>query len=259
MIRKSHGVAKLILIAGLSGASAVAFAGLKAKAPEGVSLGGTTWLIDPRRSDDPREVIEKAHERAAQEEAARASRRMDRGVFGDEDDTWGNPEPRGGTWGGGGRDDFPRAPGDGGWRTGRGGNSGTIDPTGGGGSVVLSTGSMSSAPRNLFLAQLDANPSKLSFLQGNQNLTVTEDALDTECAPGSKTPVSDSFGDGERVCGWDGRAWVVETRRGKEFKRVDRYEISKDGKTLTYVTTATGKRMPQVRISRTYTATPTRR
>ena len=51
----------------------------------------------------------------------------------------------------------------------------------------------------------------------------------------------------------DGRAWVVETTRGKNFKRTDRYELSKDGKTLTYVTTAAGTRLPKIKISRTYT------
>ena len=71
-----------------------------------------------------------------------------------------------------------------------------------------------------------------------------------------KVAISDANGDGERNCGWDGRAWVIETARGKNFTRTDRYELSKDGKTLTYVTTATGSRMPKIKISRTYTLAP---
>jgi hypothetical protein len=38
------------------------------------------------------------------------------------------------------------------------------------------------------------------------------------------------------------------------MKRTDRYELSKDGKTLTYVTTASGDRIPKIKITRTYTA-----
>ena len=69
-----------------------------------------------------------------------------------------------------------------------------------------------------------------------------------------KVAISDSAGAAERNCGWDGRAWVIETERGKTLKRTDRYELSKDGKTLTYETIASGQRIPKIKITRTYTA-----
>ncbi len=87
-------------------------------------------------------------------------------------------------------------------------------------------------------------------------LKATSGEANTECAAGVKVAISDANGDAERNCGWDGRAWVVETARGKNFTRTDRYELSKDGKTLTYVTTASGSRMPKIKISRTYTLAP---
>jgi hypothetical protein len=104
------------------------------------------------------------------------------------------------------------------------------------------------------LADLATNPDGLEFTPNEHTLRVAAADSSTECAAGVKVAISDSAGDGERHCGWDGRAWVIETDRGKDFKRTDRYELSKDGKTLTYVTTANGKRMPKITISRTYTA-----
>jgi hypothetical protein len=233
----------------------LASAALKDKPPEGVTLAGTNWWLDPYRSDDPQIAIQ----RAQQEQESRRSRdrgRASRGVFGDD---WGR-ETDGRTWGGGSPDNsnphdpFPDG-GGGTVRKGSGGNSTTIDPTGGTQSATVSVGSLGGVG-NPFVLQLTKNPDKLSFLQAKETLTVSGDQIDTECAPGNKIPISDSYGDGERACGWEGRAWVVETTRGKQFKRVDRYELAKDGKTLRYTTTATGQRMPEVRISRTYTVAP---
>jgi hypothetical protein len=246
---------KLIVMATIAitmalGLATAASAGLKNKPPEGVSLGGTEWLLDPYRSDDPVAAIEKAHQEQEEQKAKRDRSRNERGVFGD-DDPWGNRNS-GGTWGGG-------TPGGGGGNIPGGGRgSTTLDPTGETQSATVRWGS-GSGLRNSFLTQLDRNPEKLSFRHTNERVTVTEDTIDTECSPGEKETVADSFGDGERHCGWEGRAWVVETARGKDFRRTDRYELSKDGKTLNYVTTATGREMPKVRISRTYSVAPAQR
>jgi hypothetical protein len=103
------------------------------------------------------------------------------------------------------------------------------------------------------LTDLAANPDKLAFALSEHTLKVSAGESSTECAAGVKVAISDSSGDAERNCGWDGRAWVIETVRGKALTRTDRYELSKDGKTLTYVTTATGTRLPKIKITRTYT------
>ncbi len=67
--------------------------------------------------------------------------------------------------------------------------------------------------------------------------------------------ISDSSGSGTRRCGWSGPAWVVETQRGNDFERTDRYEPAHDGKTLTYTTTVSSQRMGSIKIVRVYTRT----
>jgi hypothetical protein len=267
----SNRMAQLVLYAGALGMVAtLQAASLKDKPAKGVTLAGTAWRIDPYRSDDPEEVIDKAQK--AKEDEERDSRRVDRGsvLGGDRDGPLGGGEDNHGTWGGGGfpgrRSDFPdgggsRSPsmprdergGGYGQRTDR--TSTDIDPTGSSSSASIQIGGRGGI-RNEFVGQLAKNPDTLAFREVNQHVAVAEDKLETECAAGEKVPISDSYGDGQRNCGWDGRAWVVETTRGKHFARTDRYELSKDGKTLTYVTTASGAGMPKVKIYRVYTLAP---
>jgi hypothetical protein len=260
MNRTSLRVAPLVLLAGTLGLATVAAAALKSKPPGGVTLTGTQWRIDPTRSDDPDAEIERAQKAARDQELNRSRDIMDRGVEDDDgplgrgygtDSTWGGGFPTGGRR----RDDLPPIGNRGGWGNERGRASTDIDPMGRSqtGSVTIGSGSIIG---NQFLAQLTRNPDTLAFVQANDRLTVSEDKLETDCVPGSKESISDSYGDGERRCGWQGRAWVIETTRGKHFTRVDKFEISKDGKTMNYVTTASGDRMPSVRISRTYTLAP---
>ncbi|HVY80989.1 MAG TPA: hypothetical protein VG994_08420 [Steroidobacteraceae bacterium] len=253
-------------------------ASLKDKPAQGVTLNGTEWRIDPYRSDDPDQVIERAQREKEEHDRNSRSGGMDRDVFGGGRDgpIGGGPiggEDNHGTWGGGapfpGRSDGGEFP-DGGARPGgtlprdtRGGGYGhdtgrsstDIDPTGSSASASIQLGNLGGI-RNEFVGQLTRNPDTLAFREVNQRVAVSEDKLETECAAGSKEPISDSFGDGERRCGWDKRAWVVETTRGKHFSRTDRYELSKDGKTLTYVTNASGAGMPSVKIRRVYTLAP---
>ncbi len=272
----SHRMAQVLLLAGALGLTTLASASLKDKPPKGVTLTGTEWRIDPYRSDEPKSVIDKAQKDADGHRESRPSGGMNRGVFGGGGEgggpwTGGGGESGGGTWGGGypsgGRGDR----GDGTGRRGgdslpdegrRGGygrdtdrTSTDVDPTGSSASASMQIGRRGGI-YNEFLGPLEKNPDTLAFLAVNEHLKVSADKLETECAAGVKVAISDSYGDGERHCGWDGRAWVIETTRGKHFSRTDRYELSKDGKTLTYVTTASGAGMPKITISRTYTIAP---
>jgi hypothetical protein len=135
------------------------------------------------------------------------------------------------------------------------GGSSTIDPTGRDASATWSTGGLTGV-RNEFLLQLDPSPSMLTIADSGARVLVSENRLETDCSAGETAPISDAFGDGERRCGWGGRAWVIETTRTKRFKRIDRFEVAKDGKTLTYVTSASGKDMPSIKVERTYEWVP---
>jgi hypothetical protein len=268
----SYRVAQLVLLTSSLVITTAWAASLKDKPAKGVTLNATEWRIDPYRSDDPEQVLEKAQkQKEDQDRDSRHSGGMDRGsvLGGSRDGTWGGGEDNHGTWGGGSR--MPGRPSDlpppGGSRTDGGDSSGggyghstdrtstDIDPTGSSQSASISFGNLGGI-RNEFAGQLVKNPDTLSFREVNDHVTVSENKLETECAAGKKVPISDSYGDGERNCGWDGRAWVVETTRGKHFTRSDRYELSKDGKTLTYSTVASGAGMPKVKIYRLYTIAP---
>jgi hypothetical protein len=277
MIRQSHRFPQLIVLTGALVLTTVASAALKDKPPKDVALTGTAWRLDPYASDDPAEVIDKASKNDEAADIARRASGRDRPttIPGDMGRTSDDPFGRGGmgrrsddgSWGGPGgyrdrtgrridpNDPFPDSTPSGTW--GRSGRTSTdIDPTGQSTSGTISYGGTPGGIRNEFVTQLTSNPDTLNFLQVNNHLKITADKLETDCAAGSKEPISDSFGDGERRCGWDGRAWVVETKRGRHFTRTDRYELSKDGKSLNYDTVATGSGMPKIRISRIYRVAP---
>jgi hypothetical protein len=234
------GIARMaLLLAFVSASTLILAAGLKDKPPEGLKLAGTEWQLDPYNSDDGGEAIDRAARKAAEPSSSRAE---GGGIFG-RDDPIGRREPGDTPTNG----QFPTDRNTG-WPS-RGGRSSTeIDPTGGGGSVTMQFGGRRGS---IFLEKLRTNPEKLSF-EGNQSLTVTADGIETECEVGAKSPFSDSYGDGERTCGWNGRAWVVETKRGREFSRTDRYELSKDGRTLRYTTSASEEGFGRVTIARRY-------
>lgn len=234
---------RITSIALLLGFSTLALAaGLKDKPPEGLKLAGTEWQLDPYHSDDPSEAIDRAARKAQQENSGRRAEAGD--IFGGDDPLGRHRRP-------GDPIDSDRFPSDGNSRSpwpDR--NSADIDPTGGGGTVTMQLGGRRGG--SIFLESLRSNPEKLTFSEGNQYMTVTEDGITTECEAGKKEPFSDSYGDGERTCGWNGRAWVVETKRGRQFSRTDRYELSKDGRTLRYNTTASEEGMGRVTIDRRY-------
>jgi hypothetical protein len=236
--------------------STVAMAGLKEKPPKGVDLTGN-WQLDPYRSDDPTAVLDQARAEMQEKRGSGGGRGgMRRGGGGFPGGGSGYPGG-GGTYPGGDGGGFPG--GGGGFPAGGGGGYGRHGGMGHGGyGGARGNGSGGSgasgaeSPRQL-LDELAANPDRLAFSTAEHTLKVAAGDANTECAAGVKVAISDANGDAERHCGWDGRAWVIETARGRNFTRTDRYELSKDGKTLTYVTTATGSRMPKVKISRTYT------
>ncbi len=46
---------------------------------------------------------------------------------------------------------------------------------------------------------------------------------------------------------------MIETAYAHSYTRTDRYELSKDGKQLTYFTEVSGGRMPTIKLKRVYT------
>jgi hypothetical protein len=236
--RKSN-AAQWLLACSASLIATVAMAGLKEKPPKGVALTGV-WRLDPYRSDDPDAVLAQARAEAEKSGDDSGGRmRGGRGGSGGGFPGGGGGFPGGGGGGGSG----------GGW--GRGGGHHRSSDTSSGSSEDSSE---HPAPRGQLLKDLAANPATLDFSTTEHTLKISAEQTSVECAAGVKVAISDSAGAAERNCGWDGRAWVVETERGKTLKRTDRYELSKDGKTLTYVTTASGTRLPKIKITRTYTA-----
>ena len=245
---RSH-ITQLALLVALVSASMLATplalaAGLKDKPPEGLKLDGSEWQLDPYNSDDASEAVDRAARKMQQQQQQSGGREVAGGIFGGDDPLGrhGAGDPNGGGRFPSDRDTSSR------WPSG-GRNSTDIDPTGGGGAVSMQWGGRRGS---IFLESLRTNPAKLGFSEGKQYLTVTEDGLETECEAGAKAPFSDSYGDGERTCGWNGRAWVIETKRGRQFSRTDRYELSKDGKTLRYTTSASEEGVGRVTISRRY-------
>jgi hypothetical protein len=244
MIHATHRIVPAAMLIALAGASSLALAGLKDKPPEGLTLAGIEWQLDPYNSDDPAKVIDRAAREAQRPTVS------NRPVFGDDD-----PFGRGGAdpVGGGRRVGGPldRGSTNGGW--GRGGNTSDSDPFDQTITMQIGGGGHGS----IFFESLRKNPQKVSFQQGARTVTVSEDGIETECEAGTKEPFADSYSDGERSCGWSGRAWVIETTRAKKrFHRTDRYELSKDGKTLRYTTTANEDGVGRVTIERRYQIPP---
>jgi hypothetical protein len=243
MMLPGYRIAPIALaVAGLC-ASAAALAGLKAKPPEGVTLAGIEWQLDKYNSDNPSEAIDRAGRRQPTISNRPAQ---------DDDDPFGRNSPTHDPIGRRTPGPLDRATPGGGWGRG-GGNSADVDPIGNQ-SVQMTFGSTTRG--SLFFEALRKNPEKLSFSEGKQYVTVNEDGLETECEAGTKAPFSDSYGDGQRECGWSGRTWVIETTRPRQFKRTDRYELSKDGKTLKYTTSASEEGVGRVTISRRYQLPP---
>jgi hypothetical protein len=227
-----------VLVVTASALSTAALASLKEKPPKGVELNGL-WRLDPYRSDDPDAVLAQAR---GQMDKGGESGGHRRGGFGR--GGGGFPGGGGGYPGGGG----------GGWGHGGGGHHRSSGSSSEDSQSQSGSSTPSPSARGQLLKDLAANPATLDFSAIESRLKISAEQSDIECAAGVKVAVTDSAGAAERNCGWDGRAWVIETDRGKMLKRTDRYELSKDGKTLTYTTTASGDRFPKLKITRTYTA-----
>ncbi len=249
MMHVKHRITRIGVVVALAGVSTVAFAGLKDKPPEGVTLAGIEWQLDKYNSDDPSAAFERANRQAQQATSSRSP------VFSG-DDPFGRHVPGGDPTRGRPGSPMDRDPGSGGdWHPDRGGNPADVDPIGNQ-SITMQLGNANRG--SIFFESLRNNPQMLSFHEGVRSVTVTEDGLETECEAGVKAPFSDSYGDGQRNCGWNGRAWVVETTRAHSFNRTDRYELSKNGRTLTYTTTAKEDGVGRVTITRKYQIPPAR-
>ena len=244
-----HRITRISVAVALAGVSTVALAGLKDKPPEGVTLAGIEWQLDPYNSDDPGKAIDRAGREAQQPTVS------NRPVFGDDDPLGRHRAPGTDPIDGSRRTGGPLNPRNTGGAWPPGGNSSDVDPIGNQ-SMSVQWGNTSRG--SIFFEALRKNPEKLAFNEGKHSVTVTEDGLETECEAGVKAPFSDSYGDGQRNCGWNGRAWVVETTRAHSFNRTDRYELSKNGRTLTYTTTAKEDGVGRVTITRKYQFPPAR-
>ena len=184
--------------------------------PKGLVTDGV-WLLNSKMSDDADRVVGAARENAHSERSS-------------------DPAPHVGGNTGGHR-------GSGGGRHGHRGAS-TDDAT-----AAVQTHGQSNDD---ILTGLEKNADRLSFKAQEGSVLITSGTDGFECDAGGKSAIEDGIGDAERSCGWDGRAWVVETNRGHAGLRSDRYEFSKDGKTLTYTTLVTGGRFPKVKLKRVY-------
>lgn len=269
----------MALVAWLAGAAA--WAGYREEPPKGVTLAGTTWQLDPYRSDEPQLALRKARaeieaqRRKAMSERRRGPRGMGRG----------GGFPGGGFPGGGGggrgagrgdRDAGPPADGDDPYDDGTngsdapdGGAGGTAGPDGTGGPGGTAApgddprgaggthgpggrGPRGGPPGAALLDELAHHPERLALTGTRRTLRVQSDGGGIECEAGNDTMLQDRFGYGSRRCGWDGRAWVVETRHDDGSKRIDRYEASPDGQALTYSTSLDMKGVSKIVVTRTY-------
>jgi hypothetical protein len=216
-----------------------AFAGLKEKAPKGFDAAATgTWQIDMARSDDPKVILDKAREKMARSRGG-AGRSGDGGFGGPGMGGRGGGRGPGGGPGGGG-------PGGGGPAGGSrgGGDRGGMPPGG---------PSRDGAPAGAqLLDDLAISPSSLSITRADQRVKVLTAEHSVNCMAGTDVAISDASGSGQRQCGWSGAAWVVETTRGNDFERTDRYEPAPDGNTLTYSTKISSQRLGLIKIVRVY-------
>jgi hypothetical protein len=227
----------LVVLASCLAVAATHAAALKDKAPEGVKLSGS-WKLDPYNSDDPVEQLKKA-EKAEMAKRRREieDRTRDRDMYEPWDPT---NRDRAGTRR---HDPFP--------------NTGDDGVTIGRGGIDMSWGkTRTRSASDEFLLALDPNPATLTIMDWGNRVSVSEDKLETDCYAGEVHPIADAFGDGDRQCGWRGRAWIIETNRVERFKRTDKFELSEDGKTLKYTSTAAGSKIPTIKVSRTYTLMP---
>lgn len=112
-------------------------------------------------------------------------------------------------------------------------------------------------PHEDILTGLETNPAELSIHAQEQTVSVAALALGIiECEAGGKSAIEDMVGDAVRTCAWHARAWQVKTDWGRAGSRLDQYEVSKDGATLTYTTKVSGGRFPKILLTRVYHRAP---
>jgi hypothetical protein len=196
--------------------------------PKGLVLDGT-WVLDPARSDDAQAVMQKTQDDMRSQREQRAAGR-DRGMGG----------------------------GEGGWGRGGGGRRGHHQDDAGGEDSDNNRPNKATKQRGAgaLIADLAANPDHLTITTAERTLTVTAAGHELDCEPGEPIAIEDGAGSAERRCGWQGRAWVLETKRARNGSRTDRYELSRDGRTLTYTTDLSIPRWAKIHLQRVYTLAP---
>jgi hypothetical protein len=225
-------------------AAGVAAAGLRDAPAPGVVLTGS-WQLDPAKSDDAQAVIDKARDALIDDRANTGGLRGGGHFAGAEGafPAGGGGMTRGGMGGGG-------LGGGGSW----GHNATPVadDALGGADSDAAAGGESRDRTGNAFLTELERNPQLLAFAATDREVKVVADGSEVGCEPGGSITVSDRLGEGERQCGWQGRAWVIETSRPRSGSRTDRYELSRDGRSLTYTTLVVGGPLPRIKLTRVY-------
>jgi hypothetical protein len=223
----------------------IAAAGLRDAPAPGVALTGS-WQLDPAKSDDAQAVIDKARD-ALIDSRANSGGLRGGGHFAGAEEAFpagGGGMTRGGMGGGG-------LGGGGSW--GHNATPAADDPLGGGADSDAAAGGESrDRTGNAFLTELERNPQLLAFAAADREVKVVADESEIGCEPGGTITLSDRLGDGERQCGWQGRAWVIETTRPRSGSRIDRYEFSRNGRSVTYTTLVTGGQMPRIKLTRVY-------
>jgi hypothetical protein len=213
-----------------------------------VALAGS-WQLDVARSDDAQAVIDKARE-ALIDDRANSGGLRGGGHFAGADGAFpaGGGGMTRGVMGGGGLG------GGGSW--GHNATPAADDPLGGGGeSDAAAGGAHRDGTGNALLEELARNPKVIAFAAVDREVKVLADDTELGCEPGGTITLSDRLGDGERQCGWQGRAWVIETSRTGTGTRTDRYEFSRDGRSVTWTTLIAGGPMPRIKLTRIYNRT----
>lgn len=215
----------------LSTQSFAVWAGLRDSPPPGLDPAGL-WRLDPAKSDAAEAVIDKAMDALIDNRASGLESRSGRPAGAGGFPSGGGGMTRGSMGGGGlgGGGDF--------------GHDSGLDPE-----------PAHDNTADEILRALEHNPQTLRFQAADHELKVFADDDEVACETGGVVTLSDRLGDGERQCGWQGRVWVIETTRSHAGTRIDRYEFSRDGRSLTYTTLLHGDALPRLKLTRVYAVT----
>ena len=245
-VRLTSALLAMVTVAGAS----VALADLKPTAPRNVNL-TALWKINPQLSDDPRDVLAKKRDEGS------------------------SPAPNPSGPGGPSNPGYPgssRGPSSPGYPGGRGGHSsggidagdifgGTIGGTIGSGSRgggQQDRPAEDPAPTSAMKVPLDsflATREQFEIEQRADALTIRTVDEESTCKPGEPGKVPMQSGElVDQRCGWEGGAFVVETKTPDGVTRTNRYQLRNNDKQLVMVSSIKGGRgqLRGVQVKRVY-------